>query len=554
MIAGHKRNSYVFSALAAILLAMPAATALTVDKSTTPPEEKKAAENAPKENIKERTFVTIVAGADGQLVHWDGEQLEWGDFCDMLGNLADKKNTVLEVGFKPGIIPDNKNSDLDEWLDKNDVYKKAGQLVRELGLERVSLAGQEDPPEQRASVSMRTERKLVLGEETALGLKTLELRPVLDISKVTFERRHGNLIARLRLGVRSVPHRLWDIGVRLLDEEGRQKDSAGINFENTGKVGIFPQIYKDEIEIDLGLADIQAGDTFEVRLSDIIRPKRMAGTGELRVPGDSVPTLYWTDSKSKKIQCWDANEQIIKDLVVDPAGYINDIEIDHAAKKMYWTDSYQNLIRCANLDGSDIKNIITSGLSGPENIFFDSQTNKIYWVDWMTDNVHRANADGSNIENVITKNMSIPNGVAIDPDSRKLYSTDSGGKKIQQSNLDGTDIRTLPIDNLGYPRAIAIDPEQRKIYWTDLYPSRIRRANLDGSGAEDIVVDVAAGPCVLSLDIVDRKVYWTELGLGLIRRANFDGSDVEIVVSGLANPRGIRVYREKKKPTSRHPQ
>lgn len=548
MIAKHKSNSCILEALVAIVLTTSSSAALPGVKGTIVREKKKmAAESTAKEHVEKRTFVTIVAGADGNLVHWDGEQLEWADFRDMLGNLTDNKNTVLEVAFKPGIIPDNKNGNFDDWLDKNDVYKKAERLVRELGLERVVFAGEEDPGPHRASVSIRTEGKLVLGREIPVALKTLELRPVFEISKIEFEKRHGNLIARLRLGVRSVPRRLWDIGVRLLDEKGHQKDSAGINFENTGKVGIFPQTYRDEVEIDFGLADIQRGDTFEVRVRDIIRPKSVAGQGELRVPGDSVPTLYWTDSKSKKIQCWDANEQMIKDLVVDPAGYINDIEIDYAAKKMYWTDSYQNLIRCANLDGSDIKNIVTKGLSGPENIFFDSQTSKIYWVDWMTDKVHRANKDGSNIEDVIPDNLSIPNGVTIDADSRKLYWTDSGGKKIQVSNIDGSDIKTLPIDKLGYPRAITIDPEQRKIYWTDLYPSRIRRANLDGSGAEDIVVDISTGPCVLSLDIVDRKVYWTELGLGLIKRANLDGSDVEEVVSGLANPRGIRVYREKKK-------
>jgi len=547
MIAKHTRGSCRFSAVAAIVLVMSAAAALTSAKDSTGLEEKKAPEDGLKEYAKKRNFVTIVAGADGQLIGYDGEQLGWGELREMLGNLADKKNTVLEVAFRPGIIPSNENSNLDEWLGNNDVHRRAGQLVRELGLEYVSFAGQEYPGSRRGPVSIRTERQLVLGEEIVVGLQTLELRPLVNISTIEFNRLYGKLTARVKLGITSYPQRVWDIVVRLLNERGHQIDSAGMNYENSGEVGIFPRVSRDEIEMGFGQANIQAGDRFEIRIREIIRPKKNLVAGEPQVSDASVPSLYWTDSKSKRIQCWNANEQRVKDLIVDEAGYINDIAIDPAAKKMYWTDSYQNLIRCANLDGSDIRNIVTSGLSGPENIFFDSESNKIYWVDWMTDKIQRANTDGSNIEDIIANSSSTPNGIAIDRDGQKLYWTDAHGKKIRQSNLDGSDIRSLPIDNLGYPRAITIDAEQRKIYWTDLYPSRIRRANLDGSGAEDIVVDSDAGPCIISIDSVDRKIYWTELGLGLIRRANFDGSNVEDIVTGLANPRGVRVYREKKK-------
>ena len=280
--------------------------------------------------------------------------------------------------------------------------------------------------------------------------------------------------------------------------------------------------------------DSSATIVFERKKSNVIR----------NVSGASIPSLYWTDTVTKKIQCWDANEQKGKDLIVDEAGYINDVAIDRDAKKMYWTDSYQRLIRCANLDGSNITNIVSRGLSGPENIYLDCKNKKIYWVDWGTRKVQRANMDGSNVENIVKTKMIAPNGIAIDHDRQKLYWTESHGKKIRQCNLDGSDIKTLPIADLGYPRAIRIDQQQRKIYWTDSNPGRIRRANLDGTGAEDIVTDGASGPNIISIDFVDRKIYWTEFGAGIIRRANLDGSDVEDVITGLGNPRGVRVYRE----------
>jgi hypothetical protein len=117
--------------------------------------------------------------------------------------------------------------------------------------------------------------------------------------------------------------------------------------------------------------------------------------------------------------------------------------------------------------------------------------------------------------------------------------------------MDGSAIEELPVDNLGYPRAITFDPQQKKIYWTDLFPSRIRRADADGSNVEDIVTEDLQDPDIVTLDKVNRKMYWTDLGSNTIKRANLDGSNIQTVISGLNDPRGIRVYHVNKQAAHR---
>ena len=69
---------------------------------------------------------------------------------------------------------------------------------------------------------------------------------------------------------------------------------------------------------------------------------------------------------------------------------------------MYWTDSKTDKIQRANLDGSELEDVVTTGLDFPRGIAVDELNGKIYWTDKGTDTIQRANLDGSDMEDVIS--------------------------------------------------------------------------------------------------------------------------------------------------------
>lgn len=70
------------------------------------------------------------------------------------------------------------------------------------------------------------------------------------------------------------------------------------------------------------------------------------------------------------------------------------------------------------------------------------------------------------------------------------------------------------------------------IYWADSDLGVIRRARLDGTRLADVVTGLS-NPRSLKVDPVAGKLYWTDYGSGKIQRANLDGSWVEDLVTQL---------------------
>ena len=81
-----------------------------------------------------------------------------------------------------------------------------------------------------------------------------------------------------------------------------------------------------------------------------------------------------------------------------------------------------------------------------------------------------------------------------------------------------------------------------KIYLTNSW-GKIQRLNVDGSGFEPNLVTGLDTPQGIALDVLGGKVYWTEMS-GRIRRANLDGSNIQEVVTGLATPMDIAIFRD----------
>ena len=79
---------------------------------------------------------------------------------------------------------------------------------------------------------------------------------------------------------------------------------------------------------------------------------------------------------------------------------------------MYWTDSRTDKIQRANLNGSRVEDLVT-GLDRPRRIALDVSGGKMYWTDGGTDKIQRANLNGSGVQDLVT-GLDSPRGIALD--------------------------------------------------------------------------------------------------------------------------------------------
>ena len=324
---------------------------------------------------------------------------------------------------------------------------------------------------------------------------------------------------------------------------------------NTAKV---QRVNDTEITVELNFDGTDfASDrslTFSVAADALTNYKGTALTAEIPVTasrGESLLTIFWTDSSPGKIRRANLDGSNIEDLVTlqrrnnSPEG----IALDVAGGKMYWTVSHfhsGSKIQRANLDGSNVEDLVTQGLRYPEGIALDVAGGKMYWTDSSPGKIQCANLDGSNVQDLVTHAQGLdgPEGIALDVAGGKMYWTDYDTDKIQRANLDGSNIEDLVTQGLNSPNSIALDVAGGKMYWPDWGTDKIQRANLDGSNVQDLVTHAQGldGPVGIALDVAGGKMYWiTDWDTdNEIQRANLDGSNIEdLITLGYSFPGGI---------------
>ena len=246
--------------------------------------------------------------------------------------------------------------------------------------------------------------------------------------------------------------------------------------------------------------------------------------------------MYWTDSRTDKIQRSNLDGSLIEDLVVTGLDIPRGLALDVTGGKMYWVDSGTHKVQRANLDGSGVEGLAASQPGWLRTLALDIPGQKMFWTDDGV--IMRANLDGSQVE--IYLEGGDPSGLALDPDGGKIYWTDTGGSRIWRMNLDGTHIDNI-FGGLNIPRGLALDLAGGKVYWADPGTVRIQRGNLDGGHRpEDLILYGLERLTIgLALDLRQGKMYWTDMETGKIQRANLDGTRIEDLVTGLREPQGL---------------
>ena len=188
---------------------------------------------------------------------------------------------------------------------------------------------------------------------------------------------------------------------------------------------------------------------------------------------------------------------------------------------MYWVNSESNTLY--GLTDGEVETLLPS-VQNATSFAIDVANDKLYWTEQTSDRtgkIHSANLDGTNAQ--LVKNLtSVPHDIALDAAGGKIYLTNAWGK-IQRLNVDGSGFEPNLVTGLDTPQGIALDVLGGKVYWTEM-SGRIRRANLDGSNIQEVVTGLATP---MDIAIFRDTIYWAEKtgeNQGEIRQANLNGN------------------------------
>ena len=188
---------------------------------------------------------------------------------------------------------------------------------------------------------------------------------------------------------------------------------------------------------------------------------------------------------------------------------------------MYWVNSESNTLY--GLTDGEVEHLLPS-VQNATSLTIDVANDKLYWTEKTsnrTGKIHRANLDGTNAQ-LVKDLTSVPHDIALDAAGGKIYLTNSWGK-IQRLNVDGSGFEPNLVTGLDTPQGIALDVLGGKVYWTEM-SGRIRRANLDGSNIQEVVTGLATP---MDIAIFRDTIYWAEKtgeNQGEIRQANLNGN------------------------------
>ena len=188
---------------------------------------------------------------------------------------------------------------------------------------------------------------------------------------------------------------------------------------------------------------------------------------------------------------------------------------------IYWVDSESNTLY--RLTDGEVEPLLPN-VQNATNLAIDVMNDKLYWTEQTsnkTGKIRCANLDGTHPQ--LVKNLtSVPHDIALDTTGGKIYLTNSWGK-VQRFNVDGSDFQPNLITGLDTPKRLVLDVLSSKVYWTEK-PGRIRRANLDGSNIQDVVTGLATP---MDITLFRNKIYWAEKtgeNQGEIRYATLNGN------------------------------
>lgn len=105
------------------------------------------------------------------------------------------------------------------------------------------------------------------------------------------------------------------------------------------------------------------------------------------------------------------------------------------------------------------------------------------------------------------------------------------------------------IDNgIQFPNGLALDETEKKLYWAGADTNGygiIEAVSLDGLNRT--VIFFRSGYHPFNLDVFQGFVYWTDWKKKAVLRVNkTDGGGEEVIVSGLNQPMGLKMLRQRK--------
>ena len=279
-----------------------------------------------------------------------------------------------------------------------------------------------------------------------------------------------------------------------------------------------------------GLTELECLDLGENQIADADRLKTLPKLTKLRLGGNPSDYYHFVTPTPSNIinyvipqgvRSAKDPKQETSPQETSPQSPVSTSVNEAELPPMYWVNSESNTLY--GLTDGEVETLLPS-VQNATSLTIDVANDKLYWTEQTsnrTGKIHRANLDGTNAQ-LVKDLTSVPHDIALDATGGKIYLTNSWGK-IQRLNVDGSGFEPNLVTGLDTPQGIALDVLGGKVYWTEM-SGRIRRANLDGSNIQEVVTGLATP---MDIAIFRDTIYWAEKtgeNQGEIRQANLNGN------------------------------
>jgi len=244
-------------------------------------------------------------------------------------------------------------------------------------------------------------------------------------------------------------------------------------------------------------------------------------------------------------------------------GKAEGIAVDWVSRKLYWTDSKSFRIEVSNLNGDNRKVLVWKNIDRPRAIAVDPFRRYVYWTDWgFMAKIERCGMDGSNRKVLVKDDIYWPNGLTIDYDEGKVYWVEAQHHCINRMNLDGSgrekfidDMRVKQLLGIKISSNIPVDENNRTIRvgrtHINPYPHELKPYEYHLMyDAQEQTYSLLGHP--FAICVSQDRLYWTDWVTQTLNTINKNLTGKPVTVRSTQNqPMDVQVYsadRQKQVP------
>uniref|UniRef100_A0A914EN53 Vitellogenin receptor n=1 Tax=Acrobeloides nanus TaxID=290746 RepID=A0A914EN53_9BILA len=167
----------------------------------------------------------------------------------------------------------------------------------------------------------------------------------------------------------------------------------------------------------------------------------------------------------------------------------------------------------------------------------------MFWIDTGLKTINVMDLNTKQHKVLFNENIYSSRHIAVDPSKGQIFWF---GRGIERASMDGNDRMTIA--NFNWIHCMALDIFNERVYWAEGNTNTIASVDYNGNDSKTIVPYDTYIDYPYSLTIFEEKLYWVDWKGGVFVINKFNGTVVRKLISGLDNPRTVRVYHNAAQP------